>query len=184
MVSITFDNDSDVIQYNTAQISDSDQIVSLNLLWVNAFEKGNFQKGFVRYAFSRDEIISLIKANEVVVARNDFTVVGYYLINSLFEKEIGRIRRKTAELQIAAGTLPGARYVYQCQAAVHPDYQNKGIGKMLLSTLKRQVQSQFDIIISGINKDNEYAKSAHLKSGWVIVCDNGGEYLVYTKTGQ
>lgn len=163
--------------YRKAELRDSEMIMQLNHKFYQAFLKGDTEYGFLKNEFSLYQIRSLIEKTEVVVAEKDHEVIGYYLINSIFETETVTKRKLIVSEFISTGKIKDAQFVYLTQAVVDKPHMGKGVGKELLKHLKRLVTDRFDYLIGYIDFQNLHAKEAHLRSGWVIFAEMGTGWL-------
>lgn len=170
--------------YRKAVLSDAKSISHLNYSFYQAFILGDKDKGFLKNNFSIEEIESLIKASEIVVAEINSCVIGYYLTNSIHINETIEKRKKIIDELIENGEIPNGKYVYLTQAVVDKPFMQKGIAKELLKHLKTQVSAKFDFLIGFIDVENLNAKEAHLKSGWNIISPIESGYLAMTRTEQ
>lgn len=170
--------------YRQAQITDSSDILRLNHKFYQAFIDGDKDKGFLKNEFSLNEIETLIKEEEIVVAENEIEIIGYYLTNSIFETETIKKRKAIIDNLIEESKIKNARYSLLAQAVVDKPYMGQGVAKELLKTLKLLVANKFDYLIGYIDAENLNAKEAHLKSGWIIFTDMGNGCLAMTEVNK
>jgi hypothetical protein len=175
---------SESINYRSAKPDDSESILALNIKWSKAFFDGFKEKGFLKNPFTFEQILKLIESKEIVVAENNSKVIGYYLINSIFENDVIKERREIIDKLVSKNELPSGRYVYLTQAAIELEYMGKGVAKNLLKELKQLVSERFDFLIGNIDKENHNAREAHLRSGWKIIFEIEKGHLAVTETNS
>lgn len=154
----------------TANQYHAESIFSIGHFWL---QKGNecvFEKGSIKHVLNFENIISLIKAKEIVVALSSEVVVGYYLTNSLFISEHIEKRKNIIENLINKRLLPKGKYVYQVQAAVIENALGKGLSTKMLEALKVIVADRFDYLAGIISEENYNSIiQQHRKAGWIIL---------------
>ena len=171
------------VNYRKAEPEDIPHIYSLNAMYCRAYTENTKDKGFLKNSFTLIEIGGLVDANEIVVAENGGNIIGYYLVNSIYNTTKTILKRQhIIDKLIADGVLPAGRYVYLTQAAVSLHFMKKGIAKELLVQLKILIRDRFDFLIGFIDRENNNAKEAHLRSGWKIIAEMDDGYLALTET--
>jgi hypothetical protein len=170
--------------YRQAIPDDTEAILVLNHKYYQAYLEGEKDKGFLKNEFSFEQIQTLIKQHEVVVAQMEENVIGYYLTNSIFETEAIKKRKTIVQELILKGKIKDAKYALLTQAVVDKPFMGKGVAKELLRKLKELVKPKFDFLIGYIDHENHNAKEAHLKSGWVIFTDIDNGWLAMTEVNE
>ncbi|HET8964398.1 MAG TPA: GNAT family N-acetyltransferase [Chitinophagales bacterium] len=172
-------NDIEVI-YREARIADCKDILLLNQRFYKAFLDGEKEKGFLKNQFTLEQIQALVEHHEVVISELQGKLIGYYLVNSIFETDEVRRRKRIVEELIYDGKIENAKYVYLTQAVVDKPFMGKGVAKELLKSLKKLVSNKFEFLIGNIDFENLNAKEAHLRSGWIIFKETEKGWLALT----
>jgi len=169
------------INYKIASLKDVTDVFLLNQKWINV---KNFENGYITNCFSESEILSLVQKRNIVTAEIENKIIGYYLINDLYETELTKKRKEIVSDSILNGEIPDGLYVYHTQAVVDRDYMRRGIAKKMLNYLKKQVSNRYDFLMGSIRKNNLTAKAAHVKSGWEIFHEDRYGWVVFTDVTQ
>ena len=109
-------------------------------------------------------------------------MVGYYLLNDLFETKTLSQRKDIIQDLIEQGKLPNGNYAYSLQCATDLHYLNRGISKLTLSLLKELTRSRYDFFIGIMDKENEWTIKVHQNSEWFIFGDVGIGILAVLST--
>jgi len=171
----------DVIIEN-ALVSDIEQLVLLNSKWQKATLGENTRNGYLGALFSAETFLELVQRKQVVVARSDSNIIGYYLLNN-FSKDgiIGRHEDIVARLKGERIIDRALKICVGAQAIVDAAYMGTGIRKLMLDKLVANMKGRYDYLFATIAKDNLRAYTAHTRDGWKVIGEEEQNYYVLYK---
>lgn len=172
------------LEFRIARNEDVQQIVDLNFQWRSAFEQGSLEKGFLRHSLTPDHVQRLIGTRQIVVAEDVGRIAGYYLTDPDYNHSGILERIEIIKQLVATHKLPNVHYSYFTQAAIHPDYLNKGIARRLLTVLKDAVVDRVDVLVGVIYKGNESGREAAIRTGWELIADMSDGFLAINPTSS
>lgn len=176
------DNTSLEVVIENAVDTDARQLMQLNSKWQKATLGENISDGYVGALFSADTFLELIQRKQVVVARTDNNIIGYYLLND-FSKDgiIGRHEDMVAQLKSEEVIDHASRICVGAQAIVDRAYMGSGIRKLMLDKLVANMKHSYDYLFATIAKDNTRAYTAHTRDGWKVIGEEEQNYYVLYK---
>lgn len=169
------------IKYRIASLNDVTNIFLLNKKWGTTT---SFKKKYITICFSESEVLVLVQKGNIVVAELENKIIGYYLINDVYETALTKKYKELLNDSISTGKIPNGSYAHHTQAVVDVGYMRQGIGKSMLDFLKRHLSDRYDFLMGSIRKNNLKAKEAHVKSGWIIFYENIDRWVVFTDVSQ
>ena len=160
------------------QFNDIDNLISINHKWQRHLLSNN-KNGFLSASFDFQTFEALINNGEIVVAYNDSTLAGYYLINNYSQDGVLKIHKQIVDSLKAREIIPANSKVgLGAQALVDIEYQGTGLRSLMLNELTRSLKNKFDFLFSTISKENPRAFKGHTKDGWTVVDEDENVYSV------
>ncbi|MES2297574.1 MAG: GNAT family N-acetyltransferase [Pseudomonadota bacterium] len=127
-------------------------------------------QGFVTMEYTVPELQSMCGPYRHAVAKSGEQVVGYALV---MLKEHGHafpllddMFKKIATGAIAGTPIANCRYVVMGQVCIDAAFRGMGIFDQLYQALKRQLQLEFDYIITEVSDKNGRSMGAHVHAGF------------------
>ena len=155
---------SKVILATKAQI---DQIRNLNSKYlINHLTNTQKKEGFIRVEYSLLELEEIVNHEEIVVAFDNNTIAGYYLIGRKSENlGIGYQMSKSRHLA-EKRNIPYDKIGYGCQVCIDEKYRNNGLFTSMLKRLCATVKMKYDYLFCSVSGSNTISLNAHINNGW------------------
>lgn len=133
--------------------------------------------GFVRVEYTYDDIKQIIDQKEVIIALNENTIIGYYLIGRKSRsKRLEYQAKKVAEIFKDADTID--QIGYGAQAIIEKEFRGGDLLNMMLLELIKALDHKYTFLFSSVTKINESAFRAHAKGGYEILSEDESKYYV------
>ena len=156
------------------------QVVYINAQWQRNALGGNLKNGFVTGNLDVNYLQEVIDKNEIVVALDGTSVVGYAMLNDIDHAPINHSKIK--EMLDKGYLSPNVKIGLGTQAAVKLNYHRKGITKAMLKELAFNIRDKYDIMVSSINIQNIKSLQAHKnKAGWKVYDEDQKNIYVFYK---
>ncbi len=150
---------------------------TLELEQILALQKENFKsslshdeiqkEGFVTVAHSLDVLKKMNDKCAHIIAKDDDFVVGYALVMlKEFKDEISVL---TAMFETAQKLLGDQRYVAMGQICISKNYRRKGIFKGLYNFYKKELNHEFDCLLTEVATNNIRSLNAHKSVGFEVL---------------
>lgn len=151
-----------------ATSNDIPTIRDLNQKWTLSNELSDKTNGFLSgEIYSRDDLLQIISAKELVVAIYEGQIIGY-IINDNYSSILEKNEKEITNL-INLGILsPRLRISKKTQAVMEKEYQRMGIPTLMLATLMPILMAKYDLLFSKVHSDNPKG-IAHKKAGWKFI---------------
>lgn len=156
------------IRYTTAR-SDSDllqilDIQSRNLKTATTPDEQS-SDGFVTVVHSFDLLKSMNDACAHTIAKDGDQVVGYALsMTPAFSSELPVLRPMFE--QINRRLAVDVNYLVMGQICIEKSYRRRGIFRGMYESMREQLSSLYDCLVTEIDVDNQRSMSAHLALGF------------------
>lgn len=156
---------SDIL-VRTCVPEDIEQVIAINRQWQKAARNGDVSSGFVTGEVQHDYLTEVIERKEIVVALHQDLVIGYYMVNDIAHAptNYAKIQQMINEGYLDTSIKTGLA----AQTAIQSDYHGLGLRKALLDQLILNISSQYDLIITSINKSNLRSCKTSVRGGWRI----------------
>ena len=158
-----------------------DQIRQLNNKYlINHLTDAQKQNGFIRIEYSRDDLMAIIDHQEIVVAVEDDTVVGYYLIGKRSNTPLLDYQKNKALSLFDTNAIAFDKVGYGCQVCIDKAYRNNGLFKSMLEGLVNVVADKYSYLLCSVSDDNDVSLNAHTTNGWKLIDDlETTNYYIY-----
>ena len=154
------------------------QLLQLNQRYlVTHLTEQQQQGGFVRIAYTSNEIKLIIDAKEIVVAFNGEIVVGYYLIGKKSNKDELHYQKNYASSLFDINQIQFDAIGYACQVCIDAEFRNQDLYKELLLALSKLVKNKYTYFLGIISPENKTSLIVNLKLGWKPLDDFTNFYL-------
>ncbi len=154
-------------------ITDAEKILALSkkYLLYNLNEK-DCEKGFIRIAYSKEDIEQIILQKEIVIARDNEKVIGYYLIGKSSNNPALEYQKIKAEALAEKKQIPFNKIGYGCQVCIEEPYRSNGVSKLMIAELQKIIASKYDYLLSTISSNNKASLQNSTKIGWQPIGEN------------
>jgi hypothetical protein len=157
---------------------DVDALSEINRHWFERYRRGETANGYLYgAAFLRSDWLAMIEKAEIVVARKDERVVGYYLIDSCSHAEQALEYQRVIDELTRAGQLPVRSIARRVQSAIALDHHGKGLTRLMLDLLLDAVSSRYELLFAAVHEGNPKIE-AHRAVGWSVVAHRSPYYFV------
>lgn len=147
-----------------------DQIRALNCKYLYSnLSEAQRQNGFVRIAYSRDDLQAIIAHQEMMVAVINDAVVAYYLIGRRSGNTALDYQKNKALSLFSSREIPFEQIGYGCQVCIDEVYRNNGLFAQLLKALAQQVKDKYRYLLCSVSDDNSVSKETHVKNEWQLI---------------
>lgn len=155
------------------EITDVEKLKMLNNKWYTALLHGNLSHGYLPSPFSEKHFAKAINEENIVVAKYENEIVGYYFIHNSYSGESYESGIKALSENNILQKINIEKIGFGVQAAIDKQYQGLGLRPIMLKELIKTVFNKYEILFSRIKKDNTKAYMGHIKDGWEIIseCD-------------
>lgn len=168
-----------MIRYKTAStIEELNQILALQQenLPDAISEEEQIIEGFVTVHHSFDLIKRMNEACAHIIATDEKKVVGYSLcMHPKFGEEIEVLQPMFTEIK---NIIPDVdRYIVMGQICIEKGYRKQGVFRKLYETMLREIQPQFNSIITEVDLKNSRSLEAHYAVGFKLLSNyySGGQ---------
>ena len=162
-------------------LEDIEQIRNLNQKYlITHLTDTEKQGGFIRIEYTESELKKIIEAKEIVVAKDENRVVGYYLIGRKSDSvaltyQHNKAREITWEKPITTDKIG-----YGCQVCIETNYRNNGLFADMLIDLTNLVKNKYSYLLCSVSDDNLVSYNSHINNGWILIDSmNKTKYLIY-----
>ncbi len=132
---------------------------------ISATEKNN--EGFVTVVHSYEILKQMNDACQHIIAKDDDLVVGYALVMlTEFRDEISIL---SAMFETAAELLGDKNYLAMGQICIAKEYRKQGIFRGIYNFYKKELQNEFDCLLTEVATDNVRSLNAHLNVGFKVL---------------
>lgn len=154
------------------------QIILLNQKYLighlNEMQK---KSGFVRIAYTSDELKQIVDAKEIIIALDGQFVIGYYLVGKKSNKVELKNQKNYALSLFDTYQLQFDKIGYACQVCIDEKYRNIDLYKELLLSLSKIVKTKYDYFLGVISPENKTSLNTNLNLGWKSLNDFTNFYL-------
>jgi hypothetical protein len=136
--------------------------------------------GFLQLRYGPDTFENLVAASAVIVAEEEGSVGGYYLVNPRSTDPAVSLHYSKVQNLLAKNRFPaGSRIALGSQALLDGHFQGRGVRQLLLRLLVEHLTGRYDYLFATIPKENTRAYAAHTSDGWRVVDEDDFMYSVY-----
>lgn len=162
-------------------LEDIEQIRNLNHKYLIIHQTdAQRQGGFIRIEYSESELKRIIEAKEIVVAKDENRVVGYYLIGRKSDSEALKYQHDKAREISWENTITTDKIGYGCQVCIEVNHRNNGLFSKMLIVLINLVKNRYSYLLGSISDDNVVSYNSHINNGWKLIDSmNKTKYLIY-----
>lgn len=138
------------------------------------------QGGFIRIEYSESELKKIIEAKEIVVAKDENKIVGYYLIGRKSDSVALTYQHNKAKEITWESPIITDKIGYGCQVCIETNYRNSGLFTSMLIELTKNVKNKYAYLLCSVSDDNVISMNAHRNNGWKIIeSAEPTKYLTY-----
>ena len=155
-----------------------DQILALNYKYLlSHLTDEQRQNGFVRVEYNKDDIKRIIDNREMVIALDDKTIIGYYLIgktslNNGLNYQLEKVTEVFKEPFLVD------KVGYGAQAIIETAYRGQNVLNLMLDSLIALLGNRYNVLFSSVTKINGNALKAHTKGGYKLLDEDDTKYYV------
>ena len=132
---------------------------------VSSTEKKN--EGFVTVSHSYAILKQMNDARSHVIAKDGDLVVGYALVMlKEFRDEISIL---SAMFETAEELLGGKKFLAMGQICISKAYRKRGIFRGMYNFYKKELQGEFDCLLTEVATDNKRSLEAHKSVGFKVL---------------
>jgi hypothetical protein len=167
-------------------VFDIDKLVNLhNRHLLSNLTNEQIKEGFIRVTYDSDNFESIINDNAIVVVKDLYEIVGYYLLGHSSKSASLKYQFEALNIYAIDGIkLSELKVACGAQAILEKEFRGKDLTEKMLQKLIEQVSSKYNYLFSSITKYNSNAYKAHKKSGYVIVGEDENKYFVCLKLNK
>lgn len=138
------------------------------------------QGGFIRIEYTENELKRIIEAKEIVIAKEENKIVGYYLIGRKSDSVVLTYQHNKAINLANEQALLTEKIGYGCQVCIETNYRNNGLFAKMLIDLTKLVKQKYTYLLCSVSDDNVISMNAHRNNGWKIIeSAEPTKYLTY-----
>lgn len=141
------------------------------------------QKGFIRVEYNEEDIRRIIDNQEIVIALNDKSIVGYYLIGRTSQNN-GLAYQLEKVTEIIKEPCLIDKVGYGAQAIIETEYRGQNVLNLMLNGLIELLDNKYNILFSSVTKINGNALKAHTKGGYKLLDEDDTKYYVGLFIGE
>src|SRR6186713_634247 len=127
------------------------------------------QKGYLGKKYSMNELQQIIADKEIVIAKHNDSLAGYYLLGFKNDIDASVYKRNRVLKLIDINGIPLTDIAYPTQVCIDEEYRGNGLFGKMLSALIGSVKDKYKKIYCSISEDNIVSVKAHLRNGWELV---------------
>ena len=147
-----------------------DQILILNRKYlITQLPDNQKQNGFIRIAYTRDDLAKIIAAREMVIATEQNRVIGYYLIGRKSGDPALDYQKNKARSLFDTHQIPFDKIGYGCQVCIEERYRNNGFFGQMLQALTQMVKTKYSHLLCSVSDDNAVSLQVHINNGWKLI---------------
>jgi len=139
------------------------------------------QKGFIRIKYSDDDIRRIIDNKEIVIALNNDSVIGYYLIGRTSQNNDLEYQKNKAANLFETHNILFDKVGYGCQVCIDEKFRNNGFFREMLNILFDVVKNKYSHMLCSISESNTASLKTHITNGWQLVDFNDIIYFLICK---
>ncbi len=167
-----------------AQLKDIDAISKLNKKWlthnINIIDTSN---GFLfGDAFTTKDLEKIILHKEIIVAKLNNNIIGYYLLDNFSKSQILQEHKiLVSEFLLSNSKYKNLNISLRMQCVVDLQYQMQGLSKQMFHLLLKQINKKYNLLFATASKANPKI-AAHTSSGWKVLSDTDSLMLLIYMT--
>ena len=125
------------------------------------------KEGFVTVLHSFEILKDMNDACAHIIAKDGDVVVGYALV--MLQKFRDQISILSAMFETATELLGDKKYVAMGQVCVSKPYRGKGVFRGMYQFYRKELQNDFDCLLTEVATSNQRSLNAHLSVGFKIL---------------
>lgn len=136
-------------------------------------DEEKLQEGFVTVRHTFDLLKRMNRECKHILAKYNNEVIGYALcMTSHFSNDIPLL---APMFQTAKTLLPGKKFLAMGQICISKEFRGRGVFRGLYSFYKRELQQDYDGLITEVATTNQRSLNAHLSVGFELLQTHGSE---------
>ena len=143
------------------------------------------QGGYIRIEYANNELKKIIEAKEIVVAKDENKIIGYYMIGRKSDSVALTYQHNKAITFANDNMLASTSIGFGCQVCIDKNYRNNGLFSMMLKNLITIIKNKYSFLLCSVSDDNAVSYNSHINNGWKLIDSiDTTKYFIYnTKNG-
>jgi hypothetical protein len=151
-------------------ISDIKEIMHLNNKYLTQHLTDAQQRnGFLGRNYSHAELERIITNKGIVIASDQGTIAGYYLIGHKDDEGTAPYDRNKAVELLITDEVPLHKIAWPCMVCIDEAYRGHGLFGNMLRALMQGVKEKYVYVLCSISERNIASIKAHLNNGWQLI---------------